>query len=334
MLCRGSFFCPFFGRTFVRPLSDFFLFPAPAAGAGFHDLHACCRAGSLPGILLRCPDDFLTCCPCGSSPPAAALVLLLLPDLSPWTAAWWRLLALCPLLPSLVGSLPCFACSCLACCPGGAPPAALLPLWASLRMDSPPGRLDGGSAPWCGLPSGGLSGSWALDCCPPVALGGTPGSWRSILRSCPRGWSVPPAAALDPLRLLHSSRICPGRMESPPGRLVGRLGSLVWPFSGCVACCRICLRFRAGSCCPARSSPAAALPGIFSGWMERPLRPPRWMARRSLSDLLHGLRLRASARDPPDGLQLVPVLPCAIVRTHGRGSARTWPRSHGAALPE
>ena len=245
MLFRGSFSALFgrtfvrllsdYCRTFVRPLSDFFLFPAPAAGAGFHDLHACCRAGSLPGILLRCPDGFLACCPCGSSPRAAALVLLLLPDLSPWTAARWRLSALCPLLPSLVGSPPCFACYCPACCPGGAPPAALLPLWASFRMDS------------------------------------------------------------------------------PPGRLVGRLGSLVWPFSGCAACCRICLRFRAGSCCPIRSSPAATLPGIFSGWMERPLRPPRWMARRSLSDLLHGLRLRASARDPPDGLQLVPVLPCAIV---------------------
>ena len=127
MLCRGSFSALFgrtfvrllsdYCRTFVRPLSDFFLFPAPAAGAGFHDLHACCRAGSLPGILLRCPDGFLACCPCGSSPPAAALVLLLLPDLSPWTAARWRLSALCPLLPSLVCSPPCFACYCPACCP-------------------------------------------------------------------------------------------------------------------------------------------------------------------------------------------------------------------------
>lgn len=52
--------------------------------------------------------------------------------------------------------------------------------------------------------------------------------------------------------------------------------------------------------------------------------------------------LRSAARTPPqsfhqgsaDGLQLVPVLSCAIVWTHGRGSARTWPRSHGAALPE
>lgn len=244
------------------------IFPAPAAGSGFHDLHACCPAGSSgSGLRFLCPAapaapwELLRLLPCPIFSPGG----LILSDCCPV----WRCGFLLPLLPlcpvaSLVARLPG-----LVSRPDGSPAPGF---WTAARRSL-----------WVVLPAlGGLSSATVPGDSLPLLLP------RWILSAC----CTPPEYAPDGWRALS-------------GRLIGRLGSLVWSFSGCVACCRICLRFRAGSDCPARSSPAAA-------------RTPPQSFR------------QGSVRRSPAGAN-VTRCDCG---THGRRSARTWPRSHGAALPE